>query len=45
MEFALEVKGLRKNIQRIWIKKYFDEIAQGLCARLIGENGAGKSTD
>ena len=45
MEFALEVKGLRKTYKEFGLKKYFDEIAQGLCARLIGENGAGKSTD
>ena len=33
MEFALEVKGLRKTYKEFGLKKYFDEIAQGLCAR------------
>lgn len=32
MEFTLEVKGLRKTYKEFGLK-YFDEIAQGLCAR------------
>ena len=29
MEFALEVKGLRKNIQRIWIKNISMKLPKG----------------
>ena len=44
MEFALEVKGLRKTYKEFGIKNISMKLPKGCVLGLIGENGAGKST-
>ena len=44
MEFALEVKGLRKTYKEFGLKNISMKLPKGCVLGLIGENGAGKST-
>lgn len=44
MEFALEVKGLRKTCKEFGLKNISMKLPKGCVLGLIGENGAGKST-